>query len=79
MFGFACNETPELMPAPITYAQQLAMKLSAVRKSGEARLAAPGRQSQVSVQYGEDGSVEPIDTVVVSTQHADSVSIKRPA
>ena len=76
MFGFACNETPELMPAPITYAQQLAMKLSAVRKSGELDWLRPDGKSQVSVQYGEDGSVERLDTVVVSTQHADSVSIK---
>ena len=76
MFGFACSETPELMPAPITYAQQLAMKLSAVRKSGELDWLRPDGKSQVSVQYGEDGSVERIDTVVVSTQHADSVSIK---
>jgi S-adenosylmethionine synthetase len=76
MFGFACDETPELMPAPITYAQQLAMKLSAVRKSGELDWLRPDGKSQVSVQYGEDGSVERIDTVVVSTQHADSVSIK---
>ena len=76
MFGFACNETPELMPAPITYAQQLAMKLSAVRKSGELDWLRPDGKSQVSVQYGEDGSVERIDTVVVSTQHADSVPIK---
>jgi len=76
MFGFACNETSELMPAPITYAQQLAMKLSAVRKSGELDWLRPDGKSQVSVQYGEDGSVERIDTVVVSTQHADSVSIK---
>ena len=76
MFGFACNETPELMPAPITYAQQLAMKLSAVRKSGELDWLRPDGKSQVSVQYGEDGSVERIDTVVVSTQHADSVSIR---
>ena len=76
MFGFACSETPELMPAPITYAQQLAMKLSAVRKSGELDWLRPDGKSQVSVQYGEDGSVERIDTVVVSTQHADSVSIR---
>jgi S-adenosylmethionine synthetase len=76
MFGFACSETPELMPAPITYAQQLAMKLSAVRKSGELDWLRPDGKSQVSVQYGEDGSVERIDTVVVSTQHADSVPIK---
>ena len=76
MFGFACNETPELMPAPITYAQQLAMKLSAVRKSGELDWLRPDGKSQVSVQYGEDGSVERIDTVVVSTQHADSISIR---
>ena len=76
MFGFACNETPELMPAPITYAQQLAMKLSAVHKSGELDWLRPDGKSQVSVQYGEDGSVERIDTVVVSTQHADSVPIK---
>ena len=67
MFGFACSETPELMPAPITYAQQLAMKLSAVRKSGELDWLRPDGKSQVSVQYGEDGSVERIDTVVVST------------
>ena len=76
MFGFACSETPELMPAPITYAQQLAMKLSAVRKSGELDWLRPDGKSQVSVQYGEDGSVERIDTVVVSTQHADSISIR---
>ena len=58
MFGFACNETPELMPAPITYAQQLAMKLSAVCAS-PAMLdwLRPDGKSQVSVQYGEDGSV----------------------
>ena len=74
MFGFACNETPELMPAPITYAQQLAMKLSAVRKSGELDWLRPDGKSQVSVQYGEDGSVERIDTVVVSTQHTDAIS-----
>ena len=55
MFGFACSETPELMPAPITYAQQLAMKLSAVRKSGELDWLRPDGKSQVSVQYGEDG------------------------
>ena len=62
MFGFACSETPELMPAPITYAQQLAMKLSAVRKSGELDWLRPDGKSQVSVQYGEDGSVGRIDT-----------------
>ena len=76
MFGFACSETPELMPAPITYAQQLAKKQSAVRTTGELDWLRPDGKSQVSVQYGEDGSVERIDTVVVSTQHADSVPIK---
>jgi S-adenosylmethionine synthetase len=74
MFGFACDETPELMPAPISFAHQLTAKLAHVRKDGTLPWLRPDGKSQVSVQYGEDGSVERIDAVVVSTQHADSIS-----
>ncbi len=77
MFGFACDETPELMPAPITYAHALARRLTAERKSGALPWLRPDGKSQVSVQYGEDGKVERIDTVVVSTQHAADISVDR--
>jgi S-adenosylmethionine synthetase len=75
MFGYACDETPELMPAPISYAHQLAHKLTECRKSGLLPWLRPDGKSQVSVQYGEDGSVERIDTVVVSTQHSPDVDV----
>ena len=75
MFGYACNETPEKMPAPIQYAHQLSRALTAARKSGELNWLRPDGKSQVSVQYADDGSVERIDTVVVSTQHSPDVAI----
>ena len=75
MFGYACDETPELMPAPISYAHQLAHRLTECRKSGLLPWLRPDGKSQVSVQYGEDGSVERIDTVVVSTQHSADMDI----
>ena len=77
MFGFACDETPELMPAPIALAHQLSRKLAQVRKSGRLPWLRPDGKSQVSVQYGEDGSVERVDTVVVSTQHSPDVAIEQ--
>ena len=75
MFGFACRETRELMPAPISYAHNLTKALTACRKSGELPWLRPDGKSQVSVQYAADGTPERIDTVVVSTQHADSIAI----
>ena len=75
MFGFACRETKELMPAPISYAHNLTRALSACRKDGRLNWLLPDGKSQVSVQYGENGEVERIDTVVVSTQHTDDVAI----
>ncbi|MDD6023105.1 MAG: methionine adenosyltransferase [Oscillospiraceae bacterium] len=76
MFGFACDETPELMPAPISYAHQLSHKLTECRKSGLLPWLRPDGKSQVSVQYDEAGNVERIDTVVVSTQHSESIDIE---
>ena len=75
MFGFACNETKELMPAPISYAHNLTRALTAARKDGRLSWLRPDGKSQVSVQYAADGSVERIDTVVVSTQHAAEIAI----
>ena len=76
MFGFACRETKELMPAPISYAHNLTRALSACRRSGKLGWLRPDGKSQVSVEYAPDGSVARIDTVVVSTQHAPEVSIE---
>ena len=76
MFGYACTETPELMPAPIQYAHQLTRALTKARKSGALPWLRPDGKSQVSVQYGEDGSVERIDTVVISTQHSADMEIE---
>src|ERR1700689_2339621 len=75
MFGYACNETPELMPAPIMYAHQLGRELTRVRKSGRVEWLRPDAKSQVSVQYEDDQPVR-ITNVVVSTQHAHDVKHK---
>ena len=74
MFGYATNETPELMPLPITMAHQLSMKLAQVRKKKELGWVRPDGKSQVSVVY-EDGVPKRIDTVVVSTQHSPDISL----
>jgi S-adenosylmethionine synthetase len=73
MFGFACDETPELMPAPITYAHHLTRRLARVRKEGKLPFLRPDGKSQVSVWY-EDGRPKRIDAVVVSTQHSPDVA-----
>lgn len=72
MFGFACDETPELMPMPITFAHRLTKKLADVRKSGQLNFLRPDSKSQVSIQYVDDKPVR-IDTVVVSSQHTPDV------
>jgi S-adenosylmethionine synthetase len=73
MFGYACNETPELMPMPIQLAHQLVKVLADVRKSGELSFLRPDSKSQVSVEYVNDKPVR-IDTVVISTQHTPDVT-----
>src|SRR5438034_1333902 len=75
MFGYATNETPELMPAPIMYAHQLGRELTRVRKSGAVKWLRPDAKSQVSVQYVNDQPVR-ITNVVVSTQHSAEVKHK---
>ena len=74
MFGFACDETPELMPAPISMAHALTRKLAEVRKSGELSFIRPDGKSQVTVEYDEKSNVIGIPAIVVSTQH-DDISI----
>ncbi|MDR1439304.1 MAG: methionine adenosyltransferase [Clostridiales bacterium] len=73
MFGYACNETPQYMPAPIQFAHDICRRLSRVRKSGELKFLRPDGKSQVTVAY-EGGRPVYIDTVVVSTQHTPDVS-----
>ncbi len=72
MFGYACNETKELMPLPISLAHKLVMQLTTIRKSGELSYLRPDGKSQVTVEY-IDGAPVRVDTVVVSTQHSDCV------
>ena len=73
MFGYACNETPELMPAPIRYAHRLIEGHRARFESGELAYLRPDAKSQVTVQYDDDGRPVRIDTVVLSTQHSPDV------
>jgi S-adenosylmethionine synthetase len=76
MFGYACDETPELMPAPIMYAHALSRTLAGIRKSGKVDFLRPDGKSQVTLEYDEDNQPKRIETVVVSTQHSPSVKHK---
>lgn len=76
MYGYACKETKELMPLPISLAHALTQKLTSVRKSGELNYLRPDGKSQVTVEY-QDGEPKRIDTIVVSTQHSDTVMLEQ--
>ena len=77
MFGYACDETPELMPLPISLAQKLAMQLTKVRKEGKASYLRPDGKSQVTVEYDDDNRPVRVDAVVVSTQHGPEVELEQ--
>jgi len=76
MFGYACDDTPELMPLPITIAHRLAEQLTAVRKSGQMSYLRPDGKTQVTIEYDGDRAVR-LDTVVVSSQHAEDVDLDK--
>lgn len=75
MFGYACSETPVLMPAAITYAHLLVKRQSEVRRKGVLPWLRPDAKSQITFAYNTDGSIDYVDTVVLSTQHSEDVSL----
>ena len=77
MFGYACDETPELMPMPISLAHKLAKRLTEVRKNGEMSYLRPDGKSQVTVEYDENNKPVRVDAVVISSQHSESVSMEQ--
>ena len=76
MFGYACDETPELMPLAISLAHKMSYKLTTVRKSGELSYLRPDGKTQVTIEYNQDGTPKRVDAVVVSTQHSASVELE---
>ena len=77
MFGYACDETPELMPLAISLAQKMAMRLTKVRKEGLVDYLRPDGKTQVTVEYDENGKPVRVDAVVISSQHSDAVSMEQ--
>ena len=77
MFGYACDETPELMPLAISLAQKMAMRLTQVRKEGLVDYLRPDGKTQVTVEYDENGKPVRVDAVVISSQHSDAVSMEQ--